>query len=177
MGKGKPIFKSIGPILTMPDAPLILADVFLPGPDATDRLGGVLARVLTPGDTVFLSGPLGAGKSHLARAIIRNVVGDPDLEVASPTYTIVNVYESRKGEVWHADLYRAPDPEDLIELGLHEAMGRAISLIEWPEALAHEALPRLEITLSPATPSGRQVQLRSRHDRWISGLGSVELPQ
>src|SRR5690606_8410371 len=96
-----------------------------------------LAAGLRPGDTVLLSGGIGAGKTHLARAAIQALLaldGQAD-EVPSPTFTLVQSYDSARGEVLHADLHRLTDPRDLDDIGLTEALGRAICLIEWPELI------------------------------------------
>jgi N-acetylmuramate 1-kinase len=111
---------------------------FLPDERATDRLGDDLAAALRPGDVVALHGDLGAGKSTLARAIIRAIAGDPQLEVPSPTFTLVQSYALRI-PVHHFDLYRVSAPEELEELGLSEALAEGIALVEWPER-AGEAL-------------------------------------
>lgn len=114
---------------------------------ATRRLAIDLASVLKPGDTVTLSGDLGAGKSTLARALIRHVAGDARLEVPSPTFTLVQSYALRIPIV-HADLYRVSDPGELAELGLDETGDHAIVLIEWPDR-AEGLLPadRIDISL------------------------------
>lgn len=96
---------------------------------AADAFGRRLGRCLHPGDTVLLEGPVGAGKTHLARAAIRALLGC-EVEVPSPTYTLVLTYEARGATIWHADLYRITDSAEIEELGLHDAMGRDITLIE-----------------------------------------------
>jgi tRNA threonylcarbamoyladenosine biosynthesis protein TsaE len=108
------------------------------GPEATASLARRLAEVLRPGDTLLLSGELGAGKSHFARAFIRHAMDASAMEVdiPSPTFTLVQTYDTERGEVWHADLYRLGGPEETTELGLDEAMETARCLIEWPERLA-----------------------------------------
>lgn len=99
-----------------------------------------LARALSPflkaGDLVALEGPLGAGKSAFARELVRTLLADPDAEVPSPTFTLVQPYD-RKGapDIYHADLYRLSDAEELYELGLEDARPDAIMLIEWPDRL------------------------------------------
>lgn len=107
---------------------------FLPDPDATDRLARLMAQHLRAGDTVLLSGPVGAGKSHFARALIRHHFG-PSQEVPSPSFTLVQTYQNDLVEIWHADLYRLTHPDEVQELGLADAMATAICLIEWPDRL------------------------------------------
>jgi tRNA threonylcarbamoyl adenosine modification protein YjeE len=101
---------------------------------ATMRLGTLLAPLLPQTGVVALQGPLGAGKSVLARAIIRALLDDPGAMVPSPSFTIVQTYPLSAGrEVWHVDLYRLGDGETLIELGLDEAIQTDVVLVEWPE--------------------------------------------
>lgn len=104
----------------------------LAGEAETARLGDDLARALGPGDVVLLSGALGAGKSAMARAVIRALADDDGLTVPSPTFTLVQHYETRF-PVAHFDLYRLSDPSELAELGLDEALDTGIVLVEWPE--------------------------------------------
>lgn len=108
--------------------------VFLPDEKAATRFAKLCAGHLNAGDTVLLSGPIGAGKSHFARAVIRAKVG-AKTEVPSPTFTLVQSYADGAIEIWHADLYRVSDSSELTELGLFDAMGSALCLIEWPDRL------------------------------------------
>ncbi|MEL7202583.1 MAG: tRNA (adenosine(37)-N6)-threonylcarbamoyltransferase complex ATPase subunit type 1 TsaE [Pseudomonadota bacterium] len=96
--------------------------------------GHKLATALTPGMTILLNGPIGAGKTHLARAIIQSLLPDAE-EVPSPTYTLVQTYKADSFEIWHADLYRLSDSSELVELGLDEAIGTDVVIIEWPDRL------------------------------------------
>jgi tRNA threonylcarbamoyladenosine biosynthesis protein TsaE len=100
---------------------------------ATDRLGAVLARILRAGDTVLLSGSIGAGKTHFSRALIRARLRRAE-DVPSPTFTLVQSYDAQP-EIWHADLYRLSSPDEVIELGLEAAFDTAICLVEWPDRL------------------------------------------
>ncbi len=142
----------------------------------TARLGVALARLLGTGDTVLLRGELGAGKSALARAVIGAALGDPDAEIPSPSYTLVNIYETERGPVWHADLYRLTGAaEELEELGLVEAMGAAMVLVEWPERLG-PALParHLEIALTAPRGGGRDAAITLNGPGWDAVASLLE---
>lgn len=112
-----------------------IRSLFLPDAAATARLGAALGAVLRAGDVVALTGDLGAGKSALSRAAIRARLGDPEAEVPSPTFTLVQTYEMAELEIWHVDLYRLEGRADAIELGLDEAFVDSACLIEWPDRL------------------------------------------
>jgi len=108
----------------------------LPDADATARLGAAIAPRLAPGETVLLYGPLGMGKSTLARGLIRALTR-PDEDVPSPTFTLVQFYESDP-PVAHFDLYRLTRPEEASEIGLDEALDDGCAVIEWPERLGDD---------------------------------------
>lgn len=166
------------PAPTPDDAATGTLALTLASPAATDALGARLARLLGPGDAVMLSGPLGAGKSALARAVVRARLADPHAEVPSPSYTLVNVYGAPDGvEIWHADLYRLGAAEEAGELGLADAFDAALALVEWPERL-DGALPprRLEIALALLGDTVRGLRLRAvgpDWDRLVSELGAL----
>ena len=119
--------------------------VFLKDDAATRQLGEDLALALKAGDCLALSGDLGAGKSSLARALLRAMADDDGLEVPSPTFTLVQSYPLRI-PVSHFDLYRLGDPSELLELGFDEALETGICLVEWPE-MAETELPAERIDL------------------------------
>jgi tRNA threonylcarbamoyladenosine biosynthesis protein TsaE len=119
--------------------------IFLPDQAATEALGSNLAPFLVAGDVVLLSGEIGAGKSCFARAVIRKRLG-AFTEVPSPTYTLVQTYDDATPSIWHADLYRISDADDVAELGLLDATETAICLIEWPER-AGDIWPKTAIRL------------------------------
>lgn len=121
--------------------------VFLPDAPATDRLGIWFAEHLQAGDCLLLSGPIGAGKSHLARALIRARLGRFE-DVPSPSFTLVQTYQADV-EIWHADLYRLSHPDEVLELGLDEAFDAAICLIEWPDRLGRLA-PKAAVSVDLA---------------------------
>jgi len=105
-----------------------------------------LAENLRKGDIVALWGDLGAGKTTFARTLIQALTGE-DLDVPSPTFTLVQVYDCPQGEVWHCDLYRLKEPEEACELGLEDAFHQSVCLIEWPERLGN-LLPRRRIDVT-----------------------------
>ncbi|UXT66430.1 tRNA (adenosine(37)-N6)-threonylcarbamoyltransferase complex ATPase subunit type 1 TsaE [Agrobacterium tumefaciens] len=124
----------------------------LEGEKDTIRLGEDLALALKPGDCLALIGDLGAGKSTLARAFIRAVADEPDLEVPSPTFTIIQTYDARI-PVAHLDLYRLSDVSELDELGIDEMLEDGICLIEWPD-IATDILPPEQTVTLTLTHSG-----------------------
>jgi tRNA threonylcarbamoyladenosine biosynthesis protein TsaE len=142
---------------------------------ATARLGVAIALALQPGEAVCLSGPLGAGKSTLARALVRALTTEAE-EVPSPTFTIVQFYEGPRLKVAHFDLYRLSNPDEAYEIGLDEALEDGAAVIEWPERLGGR-LPadRLAVEIALAEDDGgRRVRL-TRHGAWEGrelGIGS-----
>jgi len=137
----------------------------LPDEPATEALGAAIAACAEPGDTVALRGDLGAGKTALARGFIRARLGD-STEVTSPTFTLVQLYGTGDDEIWHVDLYRIESRRELRELGLEDALGSAICLVEWPERLG-ELLPddRLDVTLGFLSDGGRRATVEA-HGAW-----------
>src|SRR5574337_1019976 len=107
--------------------------VDLPDEASTRALAQEIGGMVGAGDLITLSGDLGAGKTTFARALIRCLAGDPDLETPSPTFTLMQVYETAAFPVVHADLYRVKDASELAELGWDEAAEGALVLVEWAE--------------------------------------------
>lgn len=137
----------------------------LNSPEAMAQLGFSVAKRLRAGEAVCLWGPLGAGKSTLARGLVRTLTSQ-DEEVPSPTFTLVQLYEGDLA-VAHFDLYRLKRPEEAFELGLDEALEDGAAVIEWPERL-EGALPadRLDIEIViPTDAAGRLVRLVG-HGTW-----------
>jgi tRNA threonylcarbamoyladenosine biosynthesis protein TsaE len=127
----------------------------LPDLAATEALGARLAANLRPGGAVLLHGPLGAGKSALARALIRAATADPVLDVPSPSYTLVQAYDTPQGPLHHFDLWRLDGPGGVIELGWDEAR-LGIVVVEWAERLGSlRPDDAISITLSPAGGDAR----------------------
>jgi tRNA threonylcarbamoyladenosine biosynthesis protein TsaE len=151
----------------------------LPDAEATARLGQAIAPLLRPGEAVLLYGPLGMGKSTLARGLIRALTR-PDEDVPSPTFTLVQFYESEP-PVAHFDLYRLTRPEEAFEIGLDEALDEGCALIEWPERLGDDpeqflGPDRLVITLSdPSAPLPQAANLREIGGRDQNGRTATVL--
>jgi tRNA threonylcarbamoyladenosine biosynthesis protein TsaE len=131
---------------------------------ATQALGRAIAQALRPSEAVCLSGPLGAGKSTLARALIRALT-TPEEEAPSPTFTLVQFYEGPRLKVAHFDLYRLSAPDEAYEIGLDEALEDGAAVIEWPERLAGRLPPdRLDIEIA-FTGEGRRARI-TPHGAW-----------
>jgi tRNA threonylcarbamoyl adenosine modification protein YjeE len=145
------------------NAPRATWDVALPDEGATERLAMDLAVALDPGDVITLSGDLGAGKTTLARAVIRYLAGNARLEVPSPTFTLLQAYDLPQFSIVHADLFRVETLAELAELGWDEAADGAVLFVEWPErAGTLIQTDRLDIALSIAPdlgPTHRHVRL------------------
>ena len=115
---------------------------------ATARLGGAIAQALVVGDAVCLSGPLGAGKSSLARGLVRALVPQAG-DVPSPTFTLAQFYKGAAFEIAHFDLYRLTRPEEAFEIGLDEALREGVAVIEWAGRLGrHMPADRLDVEIS-----------------------------
>ncbi|WP_342777645.1 tRNA (adenosine(37)-N6)-threonylcarbamoyltransferase complex ATPase subunit type 1 TsaE [Sulfitobacter sabulilitoris] len=130
-----------------------------------------LARLLAPGDTVLLTGGVGAGKTHFARALIQSILTVPE-DVPSPTFTLVQTYDTTQGPLWHADLYRVGSVHEIEELGIADAFDTAICLIEWPDRLG-DLRPddALDISLDPgADDTDRRMQVTGCDRTWSERL-------
>ncbi|MCC5987323.1 MAG: tRNA (adenosine(37)-N6)-threonylcarbamoyltransferase complex ATPase subunit type 1 TsaE [Pararhodobacter sp.] len=149
----------------------------LPGADTTEALALALAPALGAGDVLLLEGPIGAGKTHFARALIQALMPEPE-DVPSPTFTLVQLYDGPGFDIWHADLYRLGHPDEAIELGLEEAFETALCLVEWPERLG-SARPQGALTLrlahAPGGKDGREVAFLSGSGAWRKRLAALDL--
>ncbi len=145
----------------------------LPDADSTARFGAAIAQALTPGDCVLLSGSVGAGKTHFARALIQSILPVPE-DVPSPTFTLVQTYDTNRGQLWHVDLYRISMDAEIDELGLIDAFDSAICLVEWPDRLGSLAPQNaLNIALDTAG-EGRQATLSWSDEKWITYLNEAK---
>ncbi|HEY9040288.1 MAG TPA: tRNA (adenosine(37)-N6)-threonylcarbamoyltransferase complex ATPase subunit type 1 TsaE [Roseovarius sp.] len=141
------------------------------GPDQTCAIAQWLAPLLVPGDVLLLSGDIGAGKTHFARCLIQSLLEVPE-DVPSPTYTLVQSYPGRDAEIWHADLYRLSDRNEVFELGLIDAFDSAICLVEWPDRLGDLAPDdALNLTLEAiANPDARLLTFEWRAPAWTARI-------
>jgi tRNA threonylcarbamoyladenosine biosynthesis protein TsaE len=146
--------------------------VIMPSAAATTALAACLANRLVPGDVVLLCGPIGAGKTHFARGLIQSILTAPE-DVPSPTFTLVQTYDTCRGPLWHTDLYRLSHPDDIEELGLVEAMAESICLIEWPDrmgSLHPEAALSLDFATTPDDDEARDLTLSWEGTSWDDRL-------
>lgn len=167
-----------------PSGPEVVLTLELASPEATEALARALAPRLGAGDALLLEGPLGAGKTAFARALIQALLAREGRaeEVPSPSYTLVQSYSAGALAIWHADLYRLSGPEEAEELGLAEAFAAALCLVEWPDrlgALAPADALRLAFALPEAVPGEladpgrRQLSLRASGPRSAALLAAL----
>ena len=146
-------------------------DMDLPSEAATVSIARRIASLARTGDVIALNGDLGAGKTCFARGFIGALTGQGE-EAPSPTFTLVQTYDSERGTIWHFDLYRLARADDALELGLEDALAEGITLIEWPERIA-SLLPqdRLDVALSfrPGNDNARTLRLTGRGN-WAARL-------
>jgi len=137
----------------------------LPSLAATEALAASVAALARTGDAILLEGVLGAGKSAFARAFLRAASCDPVLEVPSPTFTLVQSYDTRIGMVHHFDLWRLDGPHGLAELGWEEARSGVV-LVEWPDRLGGlRPADALTVALHPTGDTSRRAVLSGWPDR------------
>ena len=149
-------------------------DLALLSLDDTAELAQRFSTLLKPGDVLLLDGDIGMGKSFFARCLIQSSQDIPE-DVPSPTFTIVQTYETEIGEIWHTDLYRLSGADDIIELGLLDAFETSICLIEWPDRLENLApLSALRLMFAPGqTEEARHVQLTWTQADWAARLEAL----
>ena len=132
---------------------------------ATEALATSVSHCVRRGDAILLEGPLGAGKTAFARAFLRAATADPTLEVPSPSFTLVQSYDTPRGLVHHFDLWRLDGPAGLTELGWDDARADIV-LVEWPDRLGPlRPSDALTVTLQPLSEDGRRATLSGWPDR------------
>jgi tRNA threonylcarbamoyladenosine biosynthesis protein TsaE len=146
----------------------------LPDLQATQAFGRRLAELLFPGAVVALVGPLGAGKTHLVRAIAEGLHVRNSRAVSSPTFVLIQEYEARL-PIYHFDAYRLAGAEDFLDLGVHEYFtGRGVCLVEWADRVAN-CLPaeHLRITLEVTGATGRRAVVEGRGEKYTYLIGNL----
>ena len=136
-------------------------------PEETAARAVALGAHLQQGDVLLLEGPVGAGKTHFARHLIQSVLQIPE-DVPSPTFTIVQTYDTSLGPLWHCDLYRIGSTLEIEELGLLDAFEDAICLVEWPDRLG-DLMPDDALHLNFAqgeSDDARRIKATWSHKRW-----------
>jgi tRNA threonylcarbamoyladenosine biosynthesis protein TsaE len=144
-------------------------------PSDTLALGERIGRAAQPGDVVALFGGLGAGKTLLAKGVLRGLGGDPD-DATSPTFTLIRQYSARL-TLYHMDAYRLTAPRQILEIGAEEAFeGEGVCLIEWADRVA-EALPsdRLDLHLEVTGETQRDIRIAARGPRGERLLEGLDL--
>lgn len=141
--------------------------IHLPDQAATEDVAARVAPLLRRGDCILLEGSVGAGKSTFARSLIRSLLTVAE-DIPSPTFTLIQTYETPDFDIWHCDLYRLSNTQELVELGLEDAFSDAVSLIEWPDRLGDLTPPDaqlFQLTISQFDDDGRDLTIRG-DDRW-----------
>lgn len=153
-----------------------MRDLHLASPADTARLAHLIGSRLSVGDVLLLEGEIGAGKTHFARSLILSLIEQPE-DVPSPTFTLVQSYETHSGMIWHADLYRLTSVHEIEELGLTDAFENAICLVEWPDRLG-DLMPdnALRIAFDMGDlPEHRKLRLTWQAVKWngiLDGVGT-----
>ena len=138
----------------------MLKEIITASEKETIAVATALAGLLPSRKIIFLEGDLGMGKSVFARALIRELSNDPDLTVPSPTFNLLQIYETPKGPVWHYDLYRLKDPEEMVELSWDDALSNGIILIEWPDKLEYLKPQGMTVSILPVLNSETSRHIR-----------------
>ena len=136
--------------------------LLMKSPDETAHAARQIGGRLAAGDVILLDGPVGAGKTHFARHLIRSLLIAPE-DIPSPTFTLVQTYDTIAGPLWHSDLYRIGSTLEIEELGLIDAFDTAICLVEWPDRLG-ELTPRHALTIRLAHMENEDA--RKMHATW-----------
>ena len=152
--------------------PAACLNITTQSPEETATLAEKIGQTLRAGDTILLSGPIGAGKSHFCRHLIQSRLSTLE-DVPSPTFTLVQIYEAEDAEIWHSDLYRLVNAMDVEELGLFDAFESAICLVEWPDRLGDDT-PENALILSIETFASelekRAFSLTWTNPKWLDRL-------
>ncbi len=153
-----------------PTEPRWTANLSFGNEEATAVFARSLIGSVSGCDTLLLSGQIGTGKSHFARALIAELLARSGRieDIPSPTFTLVQTYESTAFEIWHCDLYRLTDLQELDELGLFDAFDTGLCLVEWPDRLGRfKPKNALELQFSTTPRAGeRRLGISARDPKW-----------
>lgn len=152
-----------------------MSTFFLSTLQKTQEVAHQLARLSMPKDIIMLQGDLGAGKTEFARAFIRELT-HREITVPSPTFTLVEIYEAPKGNIWHFDLYRLKSSAEIWDLGIEEAFAQGITLLEWPERLGKEFVFKnyLEVSLKLSRHNEARELILKPYGDWVSRLKEIQ---
>ena len=159
----------------------VLAPPFLEittkSPEETTAFATKIAQHLGGGDVLLLFGDLGSGKTHFARSVIQSRLEVPE-DVPSPTFTLVQTYETPDVEIWHADLYRLTSADEVFEIGLLDAFEHAICLVEWPDRLGADTPDdALSIRFEMTEIEGERKLAFHGSSRWTQILSNFRAPE
>ncbi len=148
-------------------------EIFAKSEKDTIRVGRCLAEIAKRGDFFALYGTLGVGKSVLARAFIQKFCGN--IEVPSPTFTLLQSYETDGFDLYHFDLYRIKSPEEIFEIGMEEAIYNGVLLVEWPEKMGNY-IPKDVFKIEISTENdGRKITIHCNSSEKQERLSMLEL--
>lgn len=138
--------------------------------DHTTQIATRLGNVVSAGDVITLTGDVGAGKTHFARSLIQSLLLVPE-DVPSPTFTLVQTYETARGMIWHTDLYRLTSSYEVEELGLFDAFNDAICLVEWPDRLGSlQPAHALDLFFETSGDETRNLTAKWTDEKWTARL-------
>lgn len=145
-------------------------EVYLANLKQTEILAARIAKIVVLGDVITLSGNLGAGKTSFAQYFIKSLTNE-EIEVTSPTFNLLHLYKTLTLEIWHFDLYRLKNRDEIYELGIESAFNQGVSIIEWPEII-QTILPkdRLELNLAFSFKDEARILTLQGYGRWASLL-------
>ena len=143
--------------------------------DQLCQLATQMAPQLCAGDTILLNGQIGAGKSVFARQLISTLCPD-EIEIPSPTFTLIQTYDAPGFALHHCDLYRLSAPEHCHELGLQEAFENDVCVIEWPEIMGPMTpCEAVHISFTVSDDTRRDIDIQSENARWAKMLGGLNV--
>ena len=153
---------------------MLKQQIYLKNQEEMKNFASKLAKVAKSGDIITLSGDLGVGKTSFSQFFIRSLT-DEDIEVTSPTFNLLHVYSLKILQIWHFDLYRLKNKQEIYELGIEDAFDNGVSLIEWPEIIK-DSLPknRLDLDLSFSKVDDARIINWKGSIKWAELLGSIK---